>query len=83
VSVVRIVHEGETVDADELTFTIDKEIMGVYNLSDGARIDLDHKVKAVYKLRDKKKEDGSPVYIVTGNVSLTTTQPATKSGEVE
>lgn len=69
---VKIVYEGETVDAEEMQMTPTSESVGVYLLGDGAVIELKHEVKTVYRLCDKKKEDGTPIYVVTGEVRMKT-----------
>ena len=74
---VKVVHEGETVDADELEFVVVGEPPMEYKLSDGTRIEIRHEVKKVYRLCDKKKEDGSPIYLITGGAKVLTT-PAEK-----
>jgi hypothetical protein len=73
---VRVVYEGETVDADELSFKVQADPVLSCEVSDGAIIEVRHQVKSIYRLRDKKKPDGSPIYIMTGRVE-TKTIPAT------
>jgi hypothetical protein len=70
---VKVVYEGETVDADELEFEVQQEAVGYYKTGDGARIEFKHDVKTIYRLCDQKKEDGSPIYLVTGVAVLKTT----------
>jgi len=61
-------------DADEISFKVESEVLGSYNLDDGAKIELRHNVKNIYLLADKKRADGSPIYLVTGEASLQTTR---------
>ena len=72
---VKLAYEGEMVDADEMEFKVQAEISGSYSVDDGAKIDLKHEVKNIYRLCDKRKEDGSPIYLVTGTATLKTTLP--------
>jgi hypothetical protein len=71
---VKVVHEGETVDAEELSFKLILQSKGTYETSDGVTITLSHEAKAIYKLCDKHKADGSPIYLVTGAVEMATTK---------
>ena len=76
---VKIPYEGTTEDADELEFRVVSEALGSYELGDGGKVELRHEVHRVYKLCDKKKEDGSPIYVLTGAALLTSIPPATGS----
>ena len=67
---VKVVHEGETVDAEELSFKTLALSSGRYETSDGVTITLTHDAKTIYRLCDKTKSDGSPIYLVTGGVVL-------------
>lgn len=67
---VRVVYEGETVEAEEIPFTTVAETKAKFELSDGAIITIDHAVKAIYRLCEKKKEDGNPIYLITGQVTV-------------
>lgn len=72
---VKVVYEGKTVDAEEMGFDVAVEVSGSYKVSDGAVIDLKHKVVSIYKLCDQAKEDGTPIYLVTGSAALVTELP--------
>jgi hypothetical protein len=61
-------------DADEIGYKVESEVVGSYKLDDGAKIELRHNVKNIYLLADKKRADGSPIYLVTGEASLQTTR---------
>ena len=76
-SKVKVFYEGDTVEAEELAFTKEAETAARYRTSDGAVIDFRHTVKSIFKLCDKKKEDGSPIYIIGGEASFKTTQEST------
>ena len=78
---VKVVYDGETVDADEMEFKAQAEAIRVYHVGDGAVIEIQHDVKNIYRLCDKKREDGSPIYLVTGTAILKTTRPETKGTE--
>jgi hypothetical protein len=65
---VKIVYEGETVDAEELSFKGQGNSVLLIEVGDGAKIELKHEIKNVYRLCDKKKEDGNPIYIMTGKL---------------
>ena len=70
---VKLPYESEVVDADQVEF---KSVGGspeILELEDGTKIEFGHRVKNVFKLRDKKKDDGSPIYICSGQVSINTT----------
>lgn len=71
---VKIPYEGAMADADEVGFKVESEVVGLYKLDDGAKIELRHRVKNIYLLADKKRADGSPIYLVTGEASLQTTR---------
>jgi hypothetical protein len=76
---VKLPYQGENVDAQEVEFTTHSEAVGVFTLpGDGIQIEFHHQVKTIYRLVDKKKDDGTPIYIVTGAASLTT-KPIEKS----
>jgi hypothetical protein len=64
---VKVVYEGETADAEELKFKLQNDPVSLCELSDGASIDIRLGLKSVYRLCDKKKADGSPIYLLTGN----------------
>jgi hypothetical protein len=76
VTPVRLMYEGELVDADDVRFTSagggPPELL---QLEDGTRIEFGHQVQTVFRLRDKKKEDGAPVFICAGQVKITVTPP--------
>lgn len=72
---VKVPFENEVVDADQLAF---KSVGGspeLLELEDGATIEFGHNVRTIFKLREKKKEDGSPVYICVGQVQIKTVPP--------
>jgi hypothetical protein len=69
---VKVIYEGETVDAEDLGFTVESETTGSYLVSDGARVTIAHRVKNIYRLCDKKKPDGSPLYLLTGETVVKT-----------
>lgn len=76
---VKVVYESETVDADELVFRAGPVPFGTYELEDGARIEFRHNVRKIYRLCDKKKPDGSPIYLVTGDAVLNVIKQATEA----
>lgn len=78
---VKVVYENETVDADEMKFEIETDAFGVYITEDSARIEFRHDVKTIYRLCEKKKEDGSPIYLITGVAKLTSTRAGDKQQE--
>jgi hypothetical protein len=69
---VKLVHEGEQVDAEEVEFSTEGASEVVCRLDDGTVIRIAHDVKSIYRLREKKRKDGSPIYIVMGTASLNT-----------
>ena len=64
---VKVVYEGETADAEELKFKMQNDPVLSCELSDGASVDIRLGLKSVYRLCDKKKADGSSIYLLTGN----------------
>lgn len=74
---VKIEFEGQEVEADDLDFRSDKEDWSSYTAEDGAVIKLKHVTAKIYRLVGRAKEDGSPMYVVSGTALLTTTPPQT------
>jgi hypothetical protein len=75
ISGVKIVFEGQTVEADQMNFEVESQVAGRFHLEDGATVELAHVVKNIYRLRDRKKPDGSPVYVLMGEASTVTRVP--------
>lgn len=75
---VKIEFGGEEVDADDLGFVSDREEWNSYTAEDGTIIKLKHVTAKIYKLVGKTKEDGSPMYVVSGTALLTTTVPSSE-----
>lgn len=74
---VKIPYENEVVDADQMEFkSVGGAVPELLELEDGATIEFGHRVTTIFKLRDKKKEDGSPVYICVGQVKIQVTKTA-------
>ena len=67
---VKVVFEGETVDAEEVPFSVGSPAEAVFDLADGARITFQHHVRSIYRLCDKKREDGSPIYMLAGEARI-------------
>ena len=78
---VKIEFEGREVEADELEFTSEKEDWSSYTAEDGAVIKLKHVTAKIYRLVGRTKEDGSPMYVVSGTALLTTTAPHVEAHE--
>lgn len=72
---VKVPYENEVVDADQIEFNSVGGAPELLELKDGTRIEFGHQVKTVFKLRDKKKADGSPIYICSGQVNIKLTPP--------
>ena len=81
ISGVKVVFEGQTVEADQMDFKIESQVTGRFQIEDGATVELTHAVKNVYRLRDKKKPDGTPVYVLMGEASTATTFPSVSMPE--
>jgi hypothetical protein len=81
ISGVKIVFEGETVEADQMDFVTESTISGRYKVEDGAAIELSHHVKTVYRLKARKKPDGSPLYVLIGEVKADTKLPTVVPAE--
>lgn len=75
ISRVKVIYEGETVDADEMEFKAVAEPPISYQLNDGTIIEIKHEVKKVYRLCDKRKADGSPIYLLNGAAHVRTETP--------
>ena len=73
---VKVIYEGETVDAEDVEFSTESESIGSYSVTDGTTVTLTHHVKKIYRLCDKKKPDGSPMYLLTGETVVTATPKA-------
>lgn len=72
---VKVSFNGETIDADELVFEQTGEAIGRYGLTDGTEIEFRQEVTAIFRLIGKTKEDGSPIYLVSGGAKVKTTSP--------
>ena len=84
ISRVKVVYEGETVDADEMRFEVVAEPPISYRLSDGTVVEIKHEVKKVFRLCDKRKADGSPIYLLNGAAHVRTDlSTPSESGEVK
>jgi hypothetical protein len=75
ISRVKVIYEGETVDADEMEFKAVSEPPISYQLNDRTIIEIKHEVKKVYRLCDKRKPDGSPIYLLNGAAHVRTETP--------
>ena len=78
--IVKVAHEGESVDAEEMAFEAVQQ-PSVFKISDGAVIELRHAIKVVYRLCDKKKPNGDPIYLLMGGIELQQTRPTEKTTE--
>ena len=78
---VKVVYEGETVDADEMEFKAIAEPPISYGLNDGTIIEIKHEVKKVFRLCEKRKADGSPIYLLSGTAQVQIESP--KGDEVK
>jgi hypothetical protein len=67
---VKVPYENDVVDADEMGFKSTSGTPQVLELEDGSKIKFGHTVSKVFKLRDKKKEDGRPIFICVGNALI-------------
>lgn len=76
---VKIAFQGESLDADDLSFERVKEEWSSYETEDGATVKLKHVVTKIYRLCDKKKDDGSPIYVLMGDIVLASDPPAVGS----
>ncbi len=55
--------EGQMVPADELEYAEEKEPWSVYKLEDGTVVKAKQTLVSIYKLVDKFKPDGEPIYV--------------------
>lgn len=65
-SKVKVVHDGETVDAEEMEFRVSDGSGLVCDVSDGTRVEIKYSINHVYRLCDKKKDNGTPIYLLVG-----------------
>ncbi|HEY4361908.1 MAG TPA: hypothetical protein VGN17_13105 [Bryobacteraceae bacterium] len=67
---VKVLYEGDTVEADELQFSPVVVTRGEYMIEGGGVIEIRHEVKSIYRLCEKAKADGSPIYLITGGAAV-------------
>jgi hypothetical protein len=79
-SIVKIAFEGESVDAEEMTFEAVNQAPLAYKVGDGTVVELKHEVKNIYRLCDKKKPDGSPIYVLIGEATVRQVPKAEQPG---
>jgi hypothetical protein len=72
---VKVPFEGDAVDAIEVTFRVDRDPAYSFVLDDGVVIHVRQNVKKIYRLCDRKKEDGSPIYLMFGSAETKLTIP--------
>lgn len=78
---VRVPHNGETVDAVELDFSVAGDGVIVISAEDGTLLEISHKILSVYRLEGKMDpQDGTPLYVVIGGSKIVKTM--TKPVEV-
>jgi hypothetical protein len=80
-TLVKVPFEGNTVDAFELTFEIEDPRPFRIKVSDGSIIELEQQVTRLYRLIEKKKEDGSPIYMLTGGTKISIAASKPDQGE--
>jgi len=78
---IKILHDGEAVDAEEMGFKILKDGAVLCEVSDGSRIEIKHEIRHIYRLA-KKKEDGSPIYLLVGGADIKAKEPPRLEGVV-
>ena len=71
---VKVFYEGESVDAEEMRFAISEAVVECA-VDDGSRIHIKYAVKGVYRLCEKKRPNGKPVYVIMGKMDTTITDP--------
>jgi len=72
-NLVKVLFEGQTVDAKELKFEQKERSTGLYETATGVRVTIVHTVDAIYEIQGRTKPDGSPVYLVTGEAAINAT----------
>jgi len=70
---VKIAFEGKPVEADEMSFEVESETVGVYQVEGGVKIELRHVTSAIYRIKDRKAADGTQLYVVMGAATMTKT----------
>jgi hypothetical protein len=72
---LRVNFEGAEVPAEEVEFEIEREGWSVYVLEDGTRIKMKNIVARVFRLIDRYKEDGEPLYLLHGSPVISSIVP--------
>jgi len=73
--VINITFQGKQERAEELAFEA-AENWSEYRLADGSTIKLKNVVSRILRLVDRKRDDGSPFFVVEGSAILTTILPS-------
>jgi hypothetical protein len=75
---VKILYEGQAVDAEELAFTSQTSSTMTCEISDGAKIEIKQAIAGVYRLCDRKSPEGKPIYLLVGKLDVKEISPPTK-----
>jgi hypothetical protein len=62
---VRIPYEGGIADAEAIEVVSENGFSGEFVLSDGTKLEYRLQMQQVFKVKDKKKENGEPIYMTT------------------
>jgi hypothetical protein len=80
--VITLTFQGKPERAEEIGFE-SAENWSEYRLSDGSAIKMKNVVSRILRLLDRKREDGSPFYVVEGTAVLTTVLPSGENRSTE
>ncbi len=79
---VNITFQGKQERAEEVAFQA-SENWSEYRLGDGSSIKMKNVVSRILRLLDRKRDDGSPFYVVEGSAVLTTVLPTGENRSTE
>lgn len=72
---VKVLYEGEAVDAEQVQFTNVAPGVELLDIEDGTRITVTCITKTIFRLLHKRKENGDPIYVCTMVVNTVATVP--------
>jgi hypothetical protein len=75
VKTISINFEGQDERAEEMSFETEREGWSNYALEDGTVLKMKNVVSRIFRLLDKRKPDGAPIYVLEGTAVVTTLVP--------
>jgi hypothetical protein len=78
---VRILHEGELAEAQQLTFSTEGSVVSQVVLAeDGAKLEFQVGLVSLFKLLEKRQADGKPIYVFMTKLEAKITPPVVSEG---